>query len=133
MRYTKHCLLVLLSVLFVCTVAGCAGGGDEGPKANIAVTIQSTDGILLEDTVALSKNQCTADQAIQTACQAVKLAYTFQNGMFDNFGGIASTQTDGWLLYVNDTLAEVGAKDVALQDGDRVAFRYENYDTAFAQ
>ena len=73
----------------------------------------------------------TAADVIVESCQKQKIPYTLKENMFDNFGGIASTKEEGWLLYVNGALAEVGANAIQLEDGFLVEFKYVNYDEAF--
>ena len=78
-------------------------------------------------------NDLTAGRAVKDACQNQKMAYTEQDGMYISFQGITSTDTDGWLFYLNDELPDRGANDVTVSDGDVVEFRYVNYDEAFAE
>ena len=59
------------------------------------------------------------------------MTFTNEDGFFDNIGGYAATETDGWLLYYNGELAPVGAEDLILEEGDTVSFSWENYNEAF--
>lgn len=113
-------------VLIGAIAAGCA----VGDSMEVTVKIWG-DYLILDKTLTVSGNPVTAGKAVIEACKSEKLAYTQTNGMFDNFAGVASTETDGWLLYVNGEIAQVGALDYKLNAGDTVEFRYENYDTAF--
>lgn len=124
--------LVLFAVLVssAACLSGCAGGNTDSAQLSVSVKI-AADEELLSKTVSVDEG-ATADKAIISACQEKKLAYTFVEGMFDNFGTVASTLTDGWLLYINGEIAEVGAAQIELHDGDTLEFLYQNYDEAFS-
>lgn len=102
-----------------------------GAALSVSVMIEGQNAMVAEGTAKLDKDKNTAEAAIRQVCDEKGVTYTLQDGMFDNFGGEASTNTDGWLLYVNGALSDVGAGDTKLQDNDQVAFRYVNYDEAF--
>lgn len=129
---------LLASLLFVMAAffAGCDNGQTESVENGISVTVKITNAeptVVLEETVTIAQDQANAGQAVKTACQSKNFAFTESNGMYDGFGGEMSTETDGWLLYINGEQAQVGANDSAVVEGDVVEFRYENYDEAFAQ
>lgn len=117
-------------LLFILLLSAC---GETTP----AKTIQGRVEIFTEDSSVLSKElstqKSTAEDVLVEACQSEKIPYTLTNNMFDNFGGIASTETDGWILYVNGELAQTGAYEVILEDNFLVEFKYVNYDAVFAQ
>lgn len=126
----------LVSLLFIAMFilfSGCATQNQEECQVSGTVKIQSSDQQLLDAQIQVKGENPTAADAVKQACQEKKMAFTFRDGMFDNFGGKASTSTDGWLLYSGGKLAEVGAADIKLSEGFQVEFRYENYDTAFQQ
>lgn len=76
----------------------------------------------------------TAADLIIAVCQAQGIPYTFNDGMFDNFNGVASTDSAGWLLYVDGELAELGANDIVVESEDTVVeFRYISYQEAFPE
>ncbi len=116
-------LLTLLLVLTACT------NNTDAPVLNGRVVI------LTEDTAVLSEEVSTQCQDVEEVlvetCQKNKIPYTLTNNMFDNFGGIASTQTDGWILYINGEVAQAGAKFIPLEDNFLVEFKYVNYDEIF--
>ncbi len=133
----KKKLLALCGAVLMVTVFILSGCSDKGASSykdpvTVAVKIVSTEKTVLEEEVTLEKEDATAGAAVMQACQNKKLAYTKDQGMYDGFDGITSTQTDGWLLYVNDELAEKGADEQTVAEGDVVIFQYVNYDEAFA-
>lgn len=121
--------LLCAIIMLLPALAGCSA--PKTVKAAVKIT-SATAEVVLEKTVDVTGSNPTAKDAIVEACKAGDVYYTLANGMFDNFNHEASTKTDGWLLYVNDKLADVGAESYTLQEGDKVEFRYVNYDEAFA-
>lgn len=113
----KKILLVLLTLMLLATFAACSEQTDQPQTPDFSVA-------------ATYANPSAADLLIETM-QEENIAFTVENGFFDNIGGFASTQSDGWLLYYNGELAAVGAADIQLTDGDVVEFKWENYDEAF--
>lgn len=126
----KKCLLTAALVFtMVCLLASCGG-----KQTKVSVKIVSPDtNILYSDPVLVTDNNPTAAKAVIQACKDNKIAYNVKDGMFDGFGGVESTKEDGWLLYLNGTLAQTGAEATQIKEGDAVEFRYENYDKAFSQ
>ena len=130
----KKILSLLLAMLaLVLVFVGCSPAEDEPEETGISVHVTiAKDGseILAADVVVPGDKPSVADAVIK-ACQQKKMAYTYEDGMFDGFNGIASTQTDGWLLYIDGELAQSGAKDIELAEDMLIIFSYDNYDTAF--
>ena len=61
----------------------------------------------------------------------VEIPYEKADGFYSSFDGIQSTKTDGWLLYINDAMAEKGAEEQPIADGDVITWKYVNYAEAF--
>ena len=91
----------------------------------------SADYEIVNSSFVLAAKEPMASDAILRACQNQKIPYTLTNGLFDGFGGLKSTKTDGWLFYVNGEIAPMGAEDTPIKDGDMIEFKYENYESAF--
>lgn len=127
MKQGKLCSLGMLLLMLVTLATSCAGQAASG-NARVRISGEKTH---LETSVDLTQISGTADKIFIQACQNESLSYTFTNGMFDNFGGEASTQTDGWLFYYNGVLSEKGAQEIHVQEEDLLEFRYVNYDKAF--
>ena len=121
----RFVLLPLMAVILI--LSACSG---NAPEISVNVTI-SSDYTVTDGTVTLKKTSPTAADAIIEACKANNISYKYQNGMFDSFSGIESTKENGWLLYINGSLSQTGAATAAVADGDKVEFRYVNYDNAF--
>ena len=133
MKTRKSIVAICIVFCMAFLISACGKVQNDGEKIPVSVKIESTDKVLLEDEVSIATNEANAAQAIIEACQAKKMAYTLNDGMFDNFDGIASTQTDGWILFINGETSDYGAKDTKVSANDMVEFRYVNYDEVFAQ
>ncbi|MBQ7792434.1 MAG: DUF4430 domain-containing protein [Clostridia bacterium] len=116
-------LLVVMLILTACQ------NTSDAPLLEGTVSIFTEDAVILSEEVSLQAEN--VEEALVKTCQQNKIPYTLTNNMFDNFGGIASTQTDGWILYVNGELAQAGAKFITLEDGFLIEFKYVNYDEVF--
>lgn len=119
-------LCIAFFTLILCS--GCIKNNDE-KTVNATVVISHEETVLLSETITTSAK--TVEDAIIEACQKQKIPYTLKENMFDNFGGIASTKTDGWILYINTEVANAGAKFIKLEDNCRIEFKYVNYDKVF--
>ncbi len=121
-------ILLVLATLF--TFAAC----NQTPVKDVTVTVRiSSDLMISEGPAYVHPNYATAGEAIQNFCHEQKLAFRMDNGLYDGFGGLNSTLTDGWLLYINGELSEVGADTAKIKDGDVIEFCYENYAMAYEE
>lgn len=127
MKKLMSILMVLSMVLVLFTACG------EKQTIKAEVKIISAEETLLETEVEVSGENPTVKDALLAACQQEKMAYTNKDGLFDNFGGIASTTEDGWLFYFNGELPDKGVSDVLLEkEGENlIEMKYENYNEAF--
>ncbi len=132
MHKKKTASLLLLIFISAVLTSGCTQT-TSGTAIHVQAEIIQDNNPLLSVQMEVTTTEPKADDVIIAACKQEKLPYTYNSGMFDNFGGIASTETDGWLLYHNGQLANVGAKDIAISEGDIITFKYENYNAAFVK
>ena len=112
-------------ILFAALLALAACGAEEA-AVNGSFTVIDADGNEL----------FSAEGSVPeggSACQEAEFPYTYADGMYDNFNGIASTADAGWLLYLDGELAETGADDTALSEGMVVEFRYLSYAEAYPE
>lgn len=120
------CLTAAMLMLFL---AACQNT-ESTPELSGKVAIFTEDtSIVVEDVTTHATN---IEEVLVETCRKNKIPYTLTNNMFDNFGGIPSTQTDGWILYVNGEVAQAGAKFIPLEDNFLVEFKYVNYDEVFS-
>lgn len=127
----KRILSVSLLIIIALSLFAFTGCTKETPLFG-EVIITGPDGEkLLDSEIYVSKHNATAADAIIMACSEMKFAYTYENGMFDNFDGVASTMEDGWLLYSDEEIAETGAGELLLEDYFYIEFKYVNYAESF--
>ncbi len=121
-------LVIVISIMVLC-FSGCTFKSE--PLFGVVLITGPSGEIILDSEVFVSKKNATAADAVIEGCAEFRIPYTFENGMFDNFEGIASTMDEGWLLYYEGELSDVGASSVKLTDNFDVEFRYVNYDESF--
>ena len=122
-------LMVLVCIFTAFCFTGC--GKTEDPLFGEVMIIGPDGNKLLDSEIYISKENATAADAVIQACSEMRFAFTYENGMFDNFDGVASTMKDGWILYSDKKLAEVGAGELLLENFFYLEFRYVNYDETF--
>lgn len=87
--------------------------------------------VILDYPITVTGENPTAAKAFEIGCDQKNISYKLENGMFDGFANVYSTDSEGWLFYVNGTIASVGAQEYAVNENDTVEFRYANYSTEF--
>lgn len=126
----KKTLFILLLGILLLACAACAA---EEPAVSGSFTVTDIDGNELFSATGSVPEGGSAGDLIIALCQADKFAYTYNDGMYDNFNGVASDAEAGWLLYIDGVLAELGANEIALSEGMKVEFRYVSYAEAFPE
>ncbi len=119
-------------ILFAALLALAACGAEEA-AVNGSFTVIDADGNELFSAEGSVPEGGSAGDLIVALCQEAEFPYTYADGMYDNFNGIASTADAGWLLYLDGELAETGADDTALSEGMVVEFRYLSYAEAYPE
>lgn len=126
----KKVLMILTAlVVSVLLLAGC---GSKGISVHVKLTGQN-DVVLYDKDVQVTANPAYAIHATEAALKDGKIEYKSDNGFITSIAGADSTQTDGWLMLYNDTLAQLGANEQPIAAGDKIEWKYLNYDKAFAQ
>lgn len=123
----KRVLMIAL-VTMLCLLSGCHTAS-ENPAISGTVSILYGDREIISEDIATMGN--TAEDVLLEVCQKNKIPYRLNNHMFDGFGGFDSTDTDGWILYVNGVIADKGAYEMKIEDGFDVSFVYVNYNEVF--
>lgn len=127
----KKFLLIFLAFAMVIAAVGCTQNEKENLIFGTVAIIGPEGEMILDCELYVDREGATAADAVKEACAQVRLAYTYENGMFDNFNGIASGQEDGWLFYNDGVLAEIGAGQCEIGNAFEVEFKYENYNESF--
>lgn len=134
----KKLLTWVLAAGMMLMFTACGNGTDteKDPHENDVITsvalVDKTGEAFLDTEVYVGKGKRASD-AVLAACKEAKLTFTYKNGMFDNFEDIASTNDEGWILYIDGDLSDKGADDVTVKNGMDIRFRYEVYDEAFGE
>lgn len=121
-------MLTISLVLILCLLTGCQGNHNQQSISGL-VSVTYGDQIIISEEIITTG--VTAEDVLLEVCQKNKIPYRLNNHMFDGFGGYDSIDTDGWILYVNDEMADKGAYEMKLEDGFTVVFSYVNYSEAF--
>ncbi|MBE7018380.1 MAG: DUF4430 domain-containing protein [Ruminococcaceae bacterium] len=121
--------ILAISLIFVlCLLSGCQKKVDTPEITGLVEVIYNEQKIVSEVVTTHCDN---AEDVLLEVCQKNKTPYQLNDHMFNGFGGYASTETDGWILYVNDEIADKGAYEMKLENDFKVVFSYVNYDEVF--
>lgn len=131
-KFTKH-FFSLLATLFLLLsfAAGCAPSGSSSEQISVTVKITAPQKEIINEEIKIDKENATAGKAFLQACQSKKLAYTHEDGFYDNFDGIASNDSEGWIFLCNGEPASTGADTFEVSAGDTVEFIYALYSDYF--
>lgn len=120
-------VLALTLAISLLLLAGCSAKGID-----VTVQISGPEGeSLFNQTVTVSDEEPTAMDATTAAITKGGLTIEETDGFVTAIADLQSTQTDGWLLYINTEPAMVGANEQKISQGDTVEWRYKNYDEVF--
>lgn len=140
MNKRKLLSLALLFILSLSLLTACSdktlyidpAAGDKAETIKVTVTVVDADGIdLLKKDVKIKSDAPTAAMATAWALKDSGVTYSEKDGFYNDFGGIPSVDTDGWLLYINDELAAEGANTQKIADGDTVSWQYRSFEAIF--
>ena len=128
----KRIIALFLFVFFISIFSGCAPKSLKEITTNVKI-IDAHQNVLLDEICTLNKSRATAKDALVTVCQSQKISYQNNNGLFDGFMGISSTQEAGWLFYFNSELSEKGLQETLLdtEKENLIEIKYMNYAEAF--
>lgn len=115
--------------LLLCFLSGCQPISEKPVISGTVAVVYGDNTIVSEN---IETQGVTAEDVLLEVCQKNKIPYRLDNHMFDGFGGFDSTETDGWILYINNQIAEKGAYAINLEDSFNVTFSYVNYNEVFA-
>ncbi|MFA9381882.1 MAG: DUF4430 domain-containing protein [Acetanaerobacterium sp.] len=131
MKNTRRILaLALVLAVSLLLLASCSAKG-----VDVAVRLIGPDETaLFDDTVTVTTEEPYAIDATTQALIDGELSPVQESdGFITALAGIESTQTDGWLMYINGEMAMLGANEQPVIEGDVLEWKYVNYDETFAQ
>lgn len=121
-------VLALTLAVSLLLLAGCSAKG-------IDVTVQiigpEGESIFNQTVTVNTKEEPTAMDATTAAVAKGGVTIKETDGFVTEIADLPSTETDGWLLYVNAEVASVGAKELKISEGDTIEWRYINYNEVF--
>lgn len=125
-------LLIFLIIALVTSICVLDFTTPDTKSVQVHVKITDNGGIIMDYPITVTGIKPTASMAFEKGCIQKNVPYSLEDGMFDGFGGLFSTNTDGWLFYVNGSIADIGCEDYELKENDAIEFRYTNYGSEFS-
>ncbi|MDF1479309.1 DUF4430 domain-containing protein [Leifsonia sp. H3M29-4] len=129
-----------IGALAALALSGCAGASaptftkdatDDTPITISLSAIDIDENALASGDVTVLGDDANAMEVLDWFFEEKGLAFEQDNGLISTIGDLAGDQNQGWLIYVNDTMAEVGAEELIPADGDLIELRYVDYASAF--
>lgn len=137
----KKAVSILLSMIcIVVLVSGCASNQAATFTKDAKSTKSTTFTLVITDTnkkdIVNEKIKVVGEKAnlmeIMTWYLGQKnIKFESSNGLVTTIKDLASDKEKGWLVYVGDKMADVGAADLIPADGSTISWKYVNYSEAF--
>lgn len=125
-------LLIFLIIAMISAICVLHFTAPDTKSVQVHVKITNNGAIILDYPITVTGAAPTAAMAFEKGCIQKNVPYKFENGMFDGFNNLYSSTTDGWLFYINGSLADIGAEAYELKEDDTIEFKYANYGTEFS-
>lgn len=136
----KKLMVVLMSMILAFALAACGGGSSdetaEEPEATMSVVIEidypDESGVAdVEDAAVEIAEGGTVMDAINAYAEAndceVLLDESTDSPYITSIGGVAATDTAGWVYEVNDEMVMESADACVLKAGDEVSWSFETW------
>ena len=131
-------LTAAVGALALVALTGCSGDStptftkDESDTTPVTVTLSAID--MEETSIAKGAVEVLGDDAnaleiFDWYFEQEEVAFEHENGMITTVGDLAGDQSEGWMIYINDEMSDVGAEELLPADGDVVELRYVDYAT----
>lgn len=124
------------TALAALTLTGCGADAtptftkDAADETPVVVTLSATDiddVPLADGTVRVLGDDASAMEVFEWFFEQNDVAFTHDGGLIKVVGDLAGDQTQGWMIYVNDEKAQVGAASLIPNDGDVIELRFVDY------
>lgn len=119
-------VFILSSVLFVLLLTGCSSVANDTQNTSQSEVVASSPEVLPQTTLELEAEidgQLVADLT-ESRHQVEYKEYDF-GVMVESIDGLRADSNHYWALYVNDEYGEAGAKQLKVNQGDRIKWVYE--------
>ena len=132
--------LFMLSTVMVLSVTACSSEKsavytkDEGSSTNITFELKAVDDTeksMVDASIEVVGEDANLMEIMDWYFEENEINFEQENGLVETIGDLAADAENGWLLYVNDEMSDVGAADYIPADGDVAEWRYVNYAEAF--
>ena len=138
----RRILAVLLCLFVFCTILSACAQQPSMPlysesnavnDVTVHVAIVNGETTLFDGDVQVkSAGDPTAMMASQAAFDTLEPESVSTDGFVTAIAGVESDDENGWLFYHNGAMAEVGAAECVIAEGDSVEWKFVNYAEAFA-
>ena len=138
----KKTFTIFLSILFAALMfAACSNAQpavftkEEGSSAKLTFTFSVVDPNgekIVDCPIEIVGEGASLMEVMDWYFAENSINFVHDNGLVSTIADLASDAENGWLLYINDAMAEVGAVDCFPASGDKVEWRYVNYAEAFS-
>ncbi len=130
-------MLILVGVMY--TLTACSKEKptftkDASSDTNITFTfmITDTDGSSIADTsIKVVGDDANLMEIMDWYCKENSINFEHDNGLVSTISDLSSDTSNGWLLYINDEISQYGAADYIPAEGEKVEWKYVNYEEMF--
>ncbi len=129
-HYARICLILIVSLLLLVSSA-CSAKPDSSKNKDTGSTITTVLSIEgLENKANLAPAEFTiseGDTALDLLLSSgfdVNVSSGFVTSIDGLENGLEGYPTSGWIYYVNDEMAQTGADEYIIKDGDRISWKY---------
>lgn len=136
--------LILVAIIIAGTVlAGCSDSrnvqNNDSQKSSqeeivlsyVGVKIIGPDSEEIVNTIAVGVFEKANEVLNECFNQNSIMCDGLDNNFITSINGIENTQTDGWVLYIDGNISDVGVNDAKVVDGTNISLEWKNYDEAF--
>ena len=127
-------MTLVIAALTACSKDTAAFTKDASSKTNITFNLKVTDpngSSIIDAPIKVVGEDANLMEIMEWYLAEKKINFVQDNGMVTTISDLESDASNGWLLYVNDAMSEVGAGDYIPAKGDKVEWKYVDYSKVF--
>lgn len=124
----KRIIAVFISLMLLLAVVSCSA------QNKVDVSFTDKDGnVICSQSINVDKNNISASQLFSSVAAHNSIEIVQKDGMILSINGIESSDSSGWLFYINGDIAQVGVNDYIPAKNDKIEMRYADYSLAFGE
>ena len=135
----KTIIALLIMTLVIAALTACSKDAatftkDDSSKTSITFNLKVTnpDGSSIIDApIKVVGEGANLMEIMEWYLAEKSINFVQDNGMVTTISDLESDASNGWLLYVNDAMSEVGAGDYIPAKDDKVEWKYVDYSKVF--